>query len=242
LNSFSQIKKLPSFWRGSVNQTVATWARPVEFRPLPPRPLVLVPGAFCTSSVMNRLGAAIQQRGRSVCVPPSFAYYFSALANLCRLSKAALAFNSWLDELAGQADFDEVDVTGHSNGALIALLAQDMVDRGEIDGKVTIRKVVTMATPFGGLPNAKILSFFLPCCRDLVLGSEALRRIERQLHRVVHSLVAEGAFLVPPFHQFPAGGPKTVMEGYQHMDFIVGSSDRIERTAAEVIKWLGNNY
>jgi pimeloyl-ACP methyl ester carboxylesterase len=235
-----QIGRFPSFFRGSFYQTLATLDRPVQFVPLPPRPVVLVPGAFCTSSVMNRLGLKLQELGLSVCVPPSFAFYYSALANLCRLPKAALDFTAWLDEIGTRYGFSEVDVAGHSNGSLIALLAMEMIDGGEVECSVRMRKVFTMAAPFGGLPNARALSAMIPCCRDLITGSDTLRKIESQRGAVAHSLVAEGDFLVPPANQSLSSDTRTVMKDFQHMDFVVGDNDKIERTAREIVKWLGN--
>ncbi len=240
MTTLRQLGRFPSFFRGSLNQTLATLDRPLQFEPLPPRPLVLVPGAFCTSSVMNRLGRKVEELGRSVCVPPSFAFYYSALANLCRLPQAAADFIAWLDEIGSRRGFSEVDVAGHSNGSLIALLARDMIDGGEVECSVKMRKVLTMAAPFGGMPNARVLAAMIPCCRDLVAGCDTLRRVERQGGVVAHSLVAQGDFLVPLVNQFLSSSTMTVMEGFQHMDFVVGGSDKIERTAWEIVKWLGN--
>lgn len=191
---------------------------------------------------MNSLGQMLVDQGRTVWVPPSFAYYYSALANLCRLPRAAKDFAGWLDAKGREKGFSEIDVVGHSNGGLIAMLAQDMVDRGEVTCSVTVKRVLTMAAPFGGLPNAKVLASVIPCCRDLVPGCDTLDRIARMKHLVVHCLVAANDFLVPPVHQFPEAHPKTVMEGFQHMDFIVGAEEKVARTAEEVMKWLGNNY
>jgi hypothetical protein len=30
------------------------------------------------------------------------------------------------------------------------------------------------------------------------------------------------------------------MHGFQHMDYIVGPAERVERTATEVLRWLPN--
>lgn len=189
---------------------------------------------------MNRLGRKLQKLGRSVCVPPSFAFYYSALANLCRLPKAAADFTAWLDQIGRQHGFSEVDVAGHSNGSLIALLAHDMISGGRLECSVQIKQVFTMAAPFGGLPNARLLSAMIPCCRDLIAGCDTLKRVEQHSELVVHSLVAEGDFLVPPVNQFPPAGSRTVMPGFQHMDFVVGREDKIDQTAREIVKWLGN--
>jgi pimeloyl-ACP methyl ester carboxylesterase len=202
---------------------------------------VLIPGAFCTASVMNRLGAALERRGHTICVPPSFPYYLSALANTCRLPRAARDFLAWLDALGRREGFDQVDCAGHSNGGLIAMLAQDMVDAGEASCSVRVRRVITMAAPLGGFPAARALSAILPCCHDIAADSATLDRVHGACRLLAACLVAGGDFLVPPVHQYVDGVARTVMEGFQHMDFIVGTPEKVERTADEVMRWLSNS-
>ncbi len=238
LNRLEYLRTLPSYLTGSVRQTLATLDKPEDFGLLVPRPVVLVPGAFCTSSVMNRLGRALQERGRSVAVAPSFPYYFSAFANLCRIDQAVGQFLNWLDGLADQG-IEEVDVAAHSNGGLICLLAQERLERGAAQSRVRMGQLVTMATPFGGFPGARALSLMIPCCRDLVDGAEALDLAARAGGLVVRSLVSAADSLIPPDRQFLNPDQRTVMEGFQHMDFIVGSDDRVARSAEEVVRWLG---
>ena len=180
----------------------------------------------------------MQARGRSVCLPPSFAYRYSALANLCRLTEAAESYLAWLDKLGEKVGFEQIDVVGHSNGGLIAMLAEDLIEKGEADCRVRVRKLVTMASPFGGLPFARALGVMVPCCRDLTVRSEVLVRALAQKHLIVQTLVAERDFLVPPEHQFLTSQLRTVMKGFQHMDFIVGTDEKLARTAEEVVKWL----
>lgn len=232
------LRTLPSYVTGSMRQTLATLGKPFDFGLPATRPVVLVPGAFCTSSVMNRLGRALGERGRDVAVAPSFPYYFSAFANLCRLNQAVERFLGWLDRLADQG-VEEVDLAAHSNGGLICLLAQERLERGAAQSRVRMRRLVTMATPFGGFPGAKALSLMIPCCRDLVDGAEALQTAARARGLVVRSLVSAADSLIPPDRQFLDPDQRTVMEGFQHMDFIVGSDDRVARSAEEVVKWLG---
>lgn len=232
------LRTLPSYLTGSMRQTLATLDKPVDFGLPAPRPVVLVPGAFCTASVMNRLGRALRDRGLSVAVAPSFPYYFSAFANLCRLDQAVGQFLSWLDGLADQG-VEEVDLAAHSNGGLICMLGQERLDRGAARSRVHMRRLVTMATPFGGFPGARALSLMIPCCRDLVDGAEALQLAERARGLVVRSLVSAADSLIPPDRQFLDPDRRTVMEGFQHMDFIVGSDDRVDRSAEEVVRWLG---
>lgn len=234
------IQSLPSYFTGSFRQTWATLGRPIDFRTAGPCPVVLIPGAFCTSSVMNRLGTAIETRGRSVAVTPSFPYYLSAFANLCRLEQAATAAARWLDALGVRLGIEQVDVAAHSNGGLIALLAQAKIDAGQLRSQVSIRRLVTMATPFGGMPLARMLGLLLPCCRDLVDGAESLRLAEMGGERVARCLVSTADSLIPPSRQSLDADRRSLMEGYQHMDFIVGTEERVNRTAAEVVRWLND--
>jgi hypothetical protein len=106
---------------------------------------------------------------------------------------------------------------------------------------VRIRRVVTMAAPLGGFPAARALSAVLPCCHDIASGSRTLDRVYGASRLLAGCLVAGGDFLVPPAHQFVPGVVKTVMEDFQHMDFIVGTQEKIARTADEVNRWLMNS-
>jgi len=143
--------------------------------------------------------------------------------------------------LGTERNVTEVDVAGHSNGGMIALLAQDMIDQGEASCPVAIRRVVTMAAPLGGFPAARALALLLPCCRDIGSASLALRRAKRAGRLLGACLVAGADFLIPPLHQFQPDVPRTVMEGFQHMDFIVGTPAKVARTADEVDRWLSNS-
>jgi pimeloyl-ACP methyl ester carboxylesterase len=228
------LKTLPSFYVSSMKQTLATIQRRLPFEPSPPRPTVLVPGAFCTGSVMNRLGRELCRRGMSVCVPPTFPYYLSALANICRLRRSAESFSLWLDNFQATRGIEEVNVVGHSNGALIALLAVGMLSR------VRIRRVVTMAAPFGGFPAARPLGLLIPCCRDIAADSDVLQEVAKAEHLVSLCLVADRDSLLPPVVQFLSGTDRKVMEGFQHMDFIVGRPGQIKKTAEQIVRCLKN--
>jgi pimeloyl-ACP methyl ester carboxylesterase len=228
------LKTLPSFYVSSMKQTLATIGRRIPFEPSPPRPTVLVPGAFCTGSVMNRLGSELNRRGLSVCVPPTFPYYLSSLANICRLQRSAEAFAEWLDDLGAARGFEEVNVVGHSNGALIALLAAGRLSR------VRICRVVSMAAPFGGFPAARPLGLLIPCCRDIAADSDALQRAIEAQDLVALCLVADHDSLLPPVVQFLPGSDRAVMQGFQHMDFIVGRPEQIEKTAEQIIRCFHN--
>ena len=238
MNRLQYLKSLPSYVAGSVKQTIAALDPPRSFQRNGETPLVLIPGAFCTSSVMNQLGLELEQQGFNVVLSPNFPFFMSALANLCRLDEAVDLFVDWLDELGKKHGIQEVDVAAHSNGGLITLLAQERIESQRNLSRVMVRNMVTMATPFGGLPLAKWLGLVVPCCVDIVYGSEPLQRALRAGHVVKRCLVASGDSLVPPDNQFIDPSRKTVMHGFQHMDFIVGGEEKVTRTARELARWL----
>lgn len=239
LKSLQYLKSLPSYFLGSMHQTLATFDKPIAFKPVPPCPVLLVPGAFCTASVMNRLGEQLEALGKSVAVAPSFPYYFSAVANLCRLDTALGQYKAWLEKLKEQG-IEQADVVAHSNGGLIALMALASQD-GSSKKMPVIRRVVTMATPFGGFPAAPLLAPLVPCCRDLLNDATALRLARGLSDRVMRFLVSGNDSLIPPDRQFVDVSRRTVMPGFQHMDFIVGSEEKVKRTAHEVVRWLDSD-
>jgi pimeloyl-ACP methyl ester carboxylesterase len=200
--------------------------------------VVLVPGAFCTASVMNRLGDAIERNHRRVCLAPTFPYYLSAAANTCRIERAARLLVAFLDGLADRDGVTGVDVVAHSNGGLITLIAQDLLEHGALRSRVPVRRLITLATPFGGFPFARALSPLLPFCADLLASSETLARAARHGRLVTRTLVAGADSLIPPENQFLDLQRRVIMAGFQHMDFIVGDQDKVKRTAAEVTRWL----
>ncbi len=188
---------------------------------------------------MNRLGEQLEALGKSVGVAPSFPYYISALANLCRLDTAVGQYKGWLKNLK-QKGIEQADVVAHSNGGLIALMALASQDASS-GSMPQIRKVVTMATPFGGFPAAPVLAPFVPCCKDLLTDATALRLARGVHEKVVRFLVSGGDSLIPPDNQFVDVSRRTVMQGFQHMDFIVGSEEKVKRTAQEVVRWLDSD-
>jgi len=238
LKKTSKLGTFPSYVTGAWKQTLATLYPGIPFKPGKTGALVLIPGAMCTSSVMNRLGLKLQRHGLKVCVPPSFPYFLSALANTCRLGKAAAAYLDWLDGLSKLYGIREVDVVGHSNGGLIALLAQDLIDSQERTCRVRMNRLITLASPLRGFPGARALSPVLPCCRDIAPGSSTLRRTARARRLLAGCLVAGGDFLIPPGNQFLDPGRRILMENFQHMDFIVGSDEKVNRSANEIARIL----
>lgn len=235
--SIAYARTIPSYLKGSLKQTLATLVPASRFVENGGPPIVLVPGAFCTASVMNRLGKALEARGRSVAVAPTFPYFLSAAANTCRIQDAARRLLVFLGELSKGRNEPPFDIAGHSNGGLIALIAAAM-QKDSGDPHPLIGRVVTMATPFGGFPLAGPLRAVLPFCRDLVAGCETLARANAMQHLVARALAADGDTLIPLERQSLSPGRTTVMRGFQHMDFIVGQNAQIDSTATEVSQWL----
>ncbi|RME27347.1 MAG: alpha/beta hydrolase [Deltaproteobacteria bacterium] len=232
------LKKLPSWLAGAAAQTMATLPPPRRFYLAGKGPVVLVPGAFCTRSVMNGLGTRMQALGFGVAVPPSFPYGVSALANLCRLERAVGVYRSWLRELMERHGIESAVAAGHSNGGLIVLL--ELATRQPGAPLPEISKVVTMASPLRGFPAARQLAPLIPCCRDIHPGSGVLRIVEPVARKTVTGyLVAGNDFLVPPENQYILEEKAVNLEGFQHMDFVVGRTAKIDRTALVLASILG---
>jgi triacylglycerol esterase/lipase EstA (alpha/beta hydrolase family) len=240
LVDFDYIKTIPSYLSGSFYQTLATLYPEAKFELNSSTPVVMIPGAFCTSSVMNQLGKEVERLGHSIVLAPNFPYFVSALANTCRLDQAVDNFIVWLDKFSKEKNINEVDIVGHSNGGLIAMLAEERLRRTPDNpgNRIKIRKLVTMATPHQGWEAAKALSVVLPCCKDLIPGAEALNRAAKTRDIVVRCLVSEKDTLFPIDSQYFNENEYTVMEGFQHMDYIVGAPEKIAGTAHEVVRWL----
>jgi len=228
----NRAKRLPSWMVGSVYQTIASLKPPRRFNGADQNTaLVLVPGAFCPSSVMNLLGEKLSARGFRVALPDNFPYYIGPVANLCHLTDAAGILIRSVLKLRHEG-VEQVWLVGHSNGGLISLLALDMcASHGLPEFKQMVKGVITMATPFKGTDVAALFKYVVPCCRDIAPDAEILERIAGLKGHVKLSLRSTGDFLVPPENQVPDGITPIEMEGYNHTDFIVGNVARVERTA-----------
>jgi pimeloyl-ACP methyl ester carboxylesterase len=237
LSEFS--RRMPSFLRGSLIQSLACYDAPASLPTADGPPVLLVPGIFCTPSVMNRLGAALASRGAQVHLTPrAYPFLGGIMANTCSLERAADLLLEDLAAMKREQGVERLTLVGHSNGALISLLALERApdhgaDLPEIAG------VVSMATPFGGAPIAAHLAWALPACADIRPGADMLDRIARQADHVRLSLVSAFDLLVPdPSAQVLGDAPTVVMEGFQHMDFTVGSDEKVRDTARIITEHL----
>jgi hypothetical protein len=97
-----------------------------------------------------------------------------------------------------------------------------------------VKGVITMACPFKGAAAARLMAPAIPACRDITPGAAILDRIAGEAWRVRMALVSGFDFLVPESSQTLPGMPSERMNGFQHMDFIVGSEDRVRLTAERI--------
>jgi pimeloyl-ACP methyl ester carboxylesterase len=227
--------RFPSWVRGAWLQSLACYDAPARFARRGGPAVLLVPGLFCTPSVMNRLGHALEDLGADCyLVPRAYPHLGGCLANTCRLEQAAGFFLDDLARLRWEHGVEEVTIVGHSNGAVISLLALDSLEL-EARALPAVRGVVTLAGPFGGSPFATWLSELVPACRDVTPSSVTLARVSRQAGRVSLALAAGRDLLVPtPEAARPGAVPFEVLPGFQHMDFIVGSELQVRETALRV--------
>jgi pimeloyl-ACP methyl ester carboxylesterase len=239
---FKRGLNFPGFVKGSILQTISTFQSKRDFPFVPGRKnIILVPGAFCTSSVMNRLGARLAEHNFNIFLPSDIPYYYGPLANLCPLSEAARSFINDVYSIMGRYGIDEFYVVGHSNGGLIPLVALNM----DIGGKYTraFRGVITLATPFKGTDVARVVKPILPVAKDILPNRNLIDGIKGAREKIILCLQSRDDFLVPPEYQYPDGVVPYGLDGFNHMDFIVGSEKQMKDVALiirEAIDGRGN--
>ncbi len=226
-------RRFPGFLIGSILQTAATFERKKEFPFIKgKKSIFLVPGAFCTSSVMNKLGEMIKSLGFNVFLPSDVPYYYGPLANTCQLGEAAKLFLRDAYSVMNRFGIDEFYVVGHSNGGLIPLVALEYDISGRY--KNAFKGIITLATPFKGTDIAKLVLPVLPVARDILPGRDILNNIEEAKKKILLCIQSGSDFLVPPQFQYPDGVEPFTFEDFNHMDFIVGSETKIKKTADKI--------
>ena len=183
---------------------------------------------------MNRLGHALAHLGADVYLPEAFPLYVGVLANTWGLRMAALALAKSLTHLAQQG-VGEVSLAGHSAGGLIAMLCLASPLTYQTPRTPRTRSIITMATPFRGIPASRLLRPWLPVGRDLAPCAAILDEARRQAWRVGLTLVAGSDAIVPERCQRldgEANARSVLMPHFQHGDFIIGDDDKIAATAA----------
>ncbi len=226
-------KRLPGFLVGSVLQTAATFGKKESFSFVKGRTnIVLVPGAFCTSSVMNRLGKMLEKNGFNIFLPSDIPYYYGPLANTCPLRDAARVFIQDVYKIMADFPVDTFYVVGHSNGGLIPLFALEM----DIGGRYTkaFRGIITLATPFKGTDIASLVRPVLPVAKDILPHKNLIENIRGAEEKILLCIQSGNDFLVPPEFQHPENITPYTFEGFNHMDFIVGCESNIRMTADKI--------
>lgn len=228
-------RRLPSYIRGSVVQTVLSHMPSKKFKYETNRPnIVLVPGLFCSPSVFNRLGSMMEDRV-NVFTPPPFPYYHSIAINTANLEQTSNHLLKYLKYLKSK-HISVVSLVGHSYGGLICLSANQTID--SISYPIT-DKLICMATPLYGSPFTKLLPF-IPACKQMVPGNDKLYDLALNHGDINTVLVAEKDSTVPPESQIPYMYQKIHrMEGYQHMDFYAGTKQQVKETADILVRQCG---
>lgn len=232
-------KLYSTFLKGSYRQTAATLQPPLQFDYRGNEPIIMVPGLFCTPSVMNRLAKKLYKQGFDIFLAPKFPFYFSALANTCRLKESAEIFKDYLKFIHKNFGIEKINVVGHSNGALIPALAVDL-SKNENDNKTAsmISGIISMGGPFLGSSVAKIAQLIVPQAKDIVPGSACLNTIGKYKKLYKYHFISGFDALVAPENQYFPENPHKIFSNFQHMDFIVGSNLKVEFTAQNITEVL----
>jgi len=221
-------RRLPSFLRGAVVQSLSTLATPAEYAHTGGPAVLLIPGLFCTPSVYNRLGRQLERLGFDVHLPRRFAFYHGVLANTDRLTFTVAALLTDLEALARQG-LARVTLVGHSLGGIIAL-ATILAAQDEQRSVPDISGPILLATPLHGAPIASALTALVPACRDLFPGATALRNLQERLPAIGRIVIADEDSLTPPAAG-EAASAVVRLSGFQHMDFYAGSDEQVARAA-----------
>jgi len=227
------MKKVPGLVRGSLRQYRSYVRAPLRF-PMEARreSVLLVPGMFCPPSIMNTLGRHLDRLGFNVHVPGSNPSYLGPVANTERLETQARRFLKQLAELRRNSRVEQLWAVGHSTGGLVVLLAMDIArQEGMPDLAEMLRGVITLGTPFRGSDKAKLIASMLPVAKDLQPHAIVLQRIRRKYPRVILAMQAGNDLLTPPEGQQVPGIPAVVMDGFAHMDFLLGDPLQTEAVA-----------
>lgn len=244
MNLMHRLSRLPSFLVGSTLQTKASFAKLASFPQDRTGPtLLFVPGAFCTSSVMNPLLRKMYALDSNVLAATDFPYYLGPLANMAPLETCARSLLKDIVKAKNERDLKALWLVGHSNGGLISLLALDIAEReGRREVLELVKGVITMGTPFKGTDVALLAQYAVPCCKDIKPGAAILERIAKQKHWIRLSLQSAGDFLVPPENQAPDGITPVPLAGFQHMDFYVGGDEKVGLVARKLKECLDENH
>lgn len=232
-----------SFLRASTAQTIDTFRITSSYELSKKRPLMLLAGTLCGPSNMNQLGGALD-RSHDVLVP-SVPYGYLGLLNTGTLEEMTVHFLREYEDIVsavrsqyGNA-IPAIHVFGHSTGALVVLNAFLKAHTSGVSLPSPIGKIVSGATPFRGLPIARLgfLNKRLHILRDLIPGNGpliALGNFAVQRNLIAHCLVAGNDHLIPEESQTPEDldpNTHTKLPEFEHMDCIAGPPEKIEIAA-----------
>jgi pimeloyl-ACP methyl ester carboxylesterase len=170
------------------------WSRSREVETRPVRPILLLHGLASSPRVMAPLESRLRRTLERPTLRLALGPGFGDIRDLSRV------LGSVLSELARAPDFARADLVGHSLGGLVASYSLKVVDGGR-----TVRRVVTLAAPHGGVPRAFGAAFLLGCMvpsiGQMLEGSDFLAELaERPLPAgtSILSIAASRDLLVPP--------------------------------------------
>ena len=179
---------------------------------------------------MTRLGQALSERNLDVYFPHPFPKVSKGMANTSGIVPAANILEQDLAALC-QAGIKEVTLVGHSMGGLIALEVRRRIMEDETRAKLPqIKALYTLGTPFDGASLARLLRRFVPACRDIMPESQEIERLKASTW-LVDCRYCSTADLLVPRQMEPDGDRAIAMEGFQHMDFYVGTEAQVTLTA-----------
>lgn len=230
------VERFPSFLTGSMKQGAACFRPVASFARNNGPALMLVPGLFCMPSIFNDVGSRLEAAGVDVYLPRPFPPGFGVLANTARVDSAVEVL---LQDLEGMYEdgIESVYLAGHSLGGIITLRA---LERAEFEGRRIPRaeKVIVISSPLGGAPLAGLLASIIPACRDIAPGSDFLKEIAPTMKRITHMVFSDFDFLVPGVVPRTETAEMILMKRFQHMDFYVGDSDKLDIAAETLLSLL----
>lgn len=215
LASAAKALATPSWHLGSARQTLASLRAPRDvFDHGNNAPTVLLVHGFLTRpGCLSAAGERLAERF-NVAYAPVFPHWNTGSV----AGSAALLRRKIRMILCEREKNGDLSVVAHSLGGLIALEA--------LKESVRVRTLATLATPFGGSPQARLAAPFSAGARDIGdWGRNAAPWADKPMDRLECHVSGQDS-VVPPENQLPPPWmePDAVVrhEGFQHFDFLLG--------------------